>query len=40
LQRADEVIAVLGDEFGIRVQALPGLHAALERLLEREAQAA
>jgi N-hydroxyarylamine O-acetyltransferase len=40
LQRADEVIAVLGDEFGIRVQPLPELHAALERLLKREAQAA
>lgn len=40
LHSVDEVIAVLAEEFGIRVSALPELPAALERLLEREAQAA
>jgi N-hydroxyarylamine O-acetyltransferase len=40
LQNVDEVIAVLRDEFGIRVPAIPELNSALEHLLEREAQAA
>jgi N-hydroxyarylamine O-acetyltransferase len=40
LPSADDIIAVLRDEFAIRAPQLPELEPALERLLEREQQAA
>jgi N-hydroxyarylamine O-acetyltransferase len=40
LNSVDEILAVLRDEFGIRVPVHPELNNALQRLLEREQQAA
>lgn len=40
LRRVEDAIAVLRDEFDIRVPAIPELNLALERLLEREEQVA
>lgn len=40
LDSVDDIIAVLRDEFGIRVPVLPEWHTALEHLLEREKQVA
>ncbi|WP_368565691.1 arylamine N-acetyltransferase [Pseudoxanthomonas sp. UTMC 1351] len=40
LSSVDDIVAVLRNEFGIRVPAQPELRLAMERLLEREQQAA